>query len=151
MNPINRSLTLVGSALVLIIGTGVGTFQLFGIWTALAAVFVTSWFLSHIVKQGLALGAHFMHRQLTNDPDFEDARFGTAEEAGISALLQEAADSVRDTDLQEALHHFTHIAGFCPGSKAHAGSLLLVLVHLEMRLKASSMQPLQNEDRMPIH
>lgn len=150
MNPIVRTATLLVSALILIAAIGVGAYQLFNIWAALLAVLFTSWLLSRIVNEGMAIGAFFEHQRMKR-PDFEDARFGTSDELEISSALEQAAEAVSDADLQEALHHFTHLAAFCPGSKGHAERLQVVLEHLQMRLSASTVQPMSAEERPIVH
>lgn len=151
MNPIVRITILFATALGLLAAVGVGANELFNIWVALMAVLATAILLACIANEGLAIGAFFALRSLKDKSDFEESRFGDLDDEDVGEAISKAAQVVTDDDLQEALHHFTHLAAFCPGSKAHAERLQVVLEHLQMRLSASTVQPMSAEERHIVH
>lgn len=150
-HPIVRFAVIIALAGALLAAIGIGAFQLFNIWVALVAILVSGWAIGRILTEGMFFGGMFEAQRATGHQDFQDAQHGGLNETIVSASLQEAAEAVTDADLQEALHHFTHLAAFCPGSPAHAERLQVVLEHLQMRLSASTVQPMSAEERRIVH
>lgn len=154
MKPISRFLCTLLSVLLLLAAVGIAGYKLYNVWAGLGAIFITSWVLVLLVNEAMGFGAFFQSRQA---PDFKDARFGALdeddeeEEDEINATLLATAESVTDVELQEALHHFTHLAMMCPDSKNHAERLQDVLEHLQLRLSASTVQPRSAEERSIVH
>lgn len=151
-HPLVRFLIIIAVAGAILAAIGIGAYQLSNIWIALGSVVLSGWGIGRILGEGMFFGALFAQAGArTDQPDFEDARHADLDDTAVVEALQGSAELVTDADLQEALHHFTHLATFCPGSVEHAERLQVVLEHLQMRLSASTVQPMSAEERRIVH